>query len=241
MMGVGAKRALGLYRSCAPRQRQVPVGRMSGGVNRRLVRQFRMPAFPLVLVTTDVLQEGADLHTFCRRVVHYGITWTPSAMEQRTGRVDRIGGLIQRNLDGRETTPLPSEWLQVYYPHLRDTVEVLQVRRVLRRLNRFLELIHDRKGDAIPSESRVDMAREMLEELDAIKPPAGRLESAFPVREGWLDGALTSAAVEKPDIAIRYGISMSSGQRWWRTMWFDRFVRPVNVRSEGSPCSRMAA
>ena len=45
-------------------QRQVPVGRMSGGVNKRLVSQFRMPGFPLALVTTDVLQEGEDLHTF---------------------------------------------------------------------------------------------------------------------------------------------------------------------------------
>ena len=209
-------------------QRQVPVGRMSGGVNKRLVRQFRMPAFPLVLVTTDVLQEGEDLHTFCRRVVHYGITWTPSAIEQRTGRVDRIGGLIQRNLDGREATPLPSEWLQVYYPHLQDTVEVLQVRRVLRRLNRFLELIHDRKGDAIPNKSRVDMAREMLEDLDTITPPAGRLESAFPVREGWLDGALTSAAVEKPDIAsqIRHFDVL------WSALVTRYVVRPLRATSE---------
>ena len=39
-------------------QRQVPVGRMSGGVNKRLVRQFRMPAFPLVLVTTEPCSDG---------------------------------------------------------------------------------------------------------------------------------------------------------------------------------------
>ena len=181
-------------------QRQVPIGRMSGGVNKRLVRQFRMPAFPLILVTTDVLQEGEDLHTFCRRVVHYGITWTPSAMEQRTGRVDRIGGMIQRNLDGQATIPQPSEWLQVYYPHLQDTVEVLQVRRVLRRLNRFLELIHNKKGDAVESDSRIDTTREILEELEAIKPPTGRLEPAFPVRDGWLTGTLTPEAIEKPDV-----------------------------------------
>ena len=46
-------------------QRQVPVGRMHGRVDKRLVRQFRMPGFPLVLASTDVLQEGEDLHTFC--------------------------------------------------------------------------------------------------------------------------------------------------------------------------------
>jgi len=53
--------------------RQTPVGGMYGGVNRSLVRQFRMPGYPLNLVATDVLQEGEDLHTFCRRVMHYGI------------------------------------------------------------------------------------------------------------------------------------------------------------------------
>lgn len=123
-------------------QHQDPVGRMAGGVNKRMVKQFRMPGYPLVLATTDVLQEGEDLHTFCRRVIHYGITWTPSAMEQRTGRVDRIGSLVQRNLDGADRKPEADEWIQVYYPHLADTVERLQVRRVLERLNDFLRLVH---------------------------------------------------------------------------------------------------
>ena len=104
-------------------QHQNPIGRMSGGVSSRTVKQFRMPGFPLVLISTDVLQEGEDLHTFCRNVIHYGITWTPSAMEQRTGRVDRIGSLLQRRLDGRDQAPEPEEKIQVYYPHLEDTVE----------------------------------------------------------------------------------------------------------------------
>ena len=182
-------------------QRQVPVGRMAGGVNRRLVSQFRMPGFPLVLCSTDVLQEGEDLHTFCRRIVHYGITWTPSAMEQRTGRVDRIGGLVQRQLDGHESMPEGSKFLQVYYPHLQDTVEVLQVRRVLRRLNRFLELIHERKGDSEELGSQVDSASEMLEDLTPIPPYQGELQSAFPVREQWLKGQLGAEAVMETDIA----------------------------------------
>jgi hypothetical protein len=33
----------------------------------------------LVLITTEVLQEGEDLHTFCSRVVHYGITMPVSS------------------------------------------------------------------------------------------------------------------------------------------------------------------
>ena len=185
-------------------QRQVPVGRMSGGVNQRLVRQFRMPGYPLVLVTTDVLQEGEDLHTFCRRVVHYGIAWTPSAMEQRTGRVDRIGGLVQRRLDGSPEPAAADNLIQVYYPHLRDTVELLQVRRVLRRLNRFLRLIH--RGDrAVGADGHaIDTTRALLEELEDLPPIEGELQSAFPIEPHWLRGELGPNDVTMPDWERQY-------------------------------------
>ena len=185
-------------------QKQVPVGRMSGGVNQRLVRQFRMPGFPLVLVSTDVLQEGEDLHTFCRRVVHYGIAWTPSAIEQRTGRVDRIGGLVQRCLDGSPAPPEADDLIQVYYPHLQDTVELLQVRRVLRRLNRFLQLIHH--GDsAVEVEGHgIEAGRALLDEVADIPPIKGELKSAFPIAPGWFEGELGTADVSVPDWERQY-------------------------------------
>ena len=77
---------------------QQPIGGMFGAVNRTLVRQFRMPGYPLVLVTTDLLQEGEDLHLFCSRVYHYGISWMPSSMEQRIGRIDRVRSQTERRL-----------------------------------------------------------------------------------------------------------------------------------------------
>ena len=186
-------------------QKQVPVGRMAGSVNQRLVRQFRMPGFPLVLVTTDVLQEGEDLHTFCRRVVHYGIAWTAAAMEQRTGRVDRIGGLVQRNLDGAANPAAAEELIQVYYPHLPDTVEVLQVRRVLCRLNRFMRLVH--RGNltvGARGHAAIDTSRALLEEEGIVASIEGQLESAFPIEQGWLRGELGAGAVAKPDWEPRY-------------------------------------
>jgi len=180
-------------------QKQVPVGRMAGSVNKRLVRQFRMPGFPLALITTDVLQEGEDLHTFCKHIVHYGIAWTPSSMEQRTGRIDRIGGLVQRRLDGTGTTPRADDLIQVFYPHLRDTVEVLQVRRVLARLDRFLRLIHRTGAEARADDSAIDAARALLEPEEVIEPPEGPLESAFPVDPGWLAGTRGAGDVERID------------------------------------------
>jgi len=184
-------------------QKQVPVGTMEGGVNKRLVKQFRMPGFPLVLITTDVLQEGEDLHTFCSRIVHYGITWTASAMEQRTGRIDRIGSLVQRRLRACPGIPTAEDFIQVYYPHLMDTVEVLQVRRVLKRLNRFFQLIHETGRDMDEGGRRIDAAREMLEDLRAIEQFTQPLQSAFPIEADspWLDGALSANGSATVDFA----------------------------------------
>ncbi|HEY6362373.1 MAG TPA: SNF2-related protein [Vicinamibacterales bacterium] len=43
-----------------------------------------------VLVSTDVGAEGRNLQ-FCRTVVNYDLPWNPAAIEQRVGRVHRIG------------------------------------------------------------------------------------------------------------------------------------------------------
>lgn len=209
-------------------QRQVPVGRMAGGVNKRLVSQFRMPGFPLAMVTTDVLQEGEDLHTFCRQIVHYGITWTPSAMEQRTGRIDRIGSLVQRRLDRIDAAPDAGEFLQVYYPHLQDTVEVLQVRRVLIRLNRFLQLIHQRKGAFEALDSRIDAAREILEDLESIPAPEGKLKSAFPVLSQWLKGTLGAISVEKRNLKADF----AHFQELWSTLKERYAIRDFSVHDQ---------
>jgi len=44
-----------------------------------------------LLVATDAASEGLNLHSHCRTVVHFELPWSPSRLEQRTGRVDRIG------------------------------------------------------------------------------------------------------------------------------------------------------
>lgn len=35
--------------------------------------------------------EGVDLQRHCRHVIHHGLDWNPSTIEQRTGRIDRLG------------------------------------------------------------------------------------------------------------------------------------------------------
>ena len=44
-----------------------------------------------VLLATDAASEGLNLHHRCRVVIHFELPWTLTRLEQRTGRVDRLG------------------------------------------------------------------------------------------------------------------------------------------------------
>ena len=55
-----------------------------------VIRQFTTGERRLLLAT-DAASEGLNLHQRCRLVVHLEVPWTPTRIEQRVGRVDRIG------------------------------------------------------------------------------------------------------------------------------------------------------
>ena len=44
-----------------------------------------------ILLATEAASEGLNLQQRCRLVVHLEVPWTPTRIEQRVGRVDRIG------------------------------------------------------------------------------------------------------------------------------------------------------
>jgi hypothetical protein len=44
-----------------------------------------------VLIATDAAAEGLNLHLGCRVVIHYELPWSTARLEQRAGRVDRLG------------------------------------------------------------------------------------------------------------------------------------------------------
>ena len=52
--------------------------------------------------------------------------------------------------------------LQVYLPYLEDTVEVLQVQRVLERTNVFLRLMHEGLTTKGPGDKKIDTDKEFI-------------------------------------------------------------------------------
>ena len=65
-------------------------GGLSPGERRDTIRQFTDGRAGLLLAT-DAASEGLNLHERCRLVVNLELPWTPLRLEQRSGRVDRIG------------------------------------------------------------------------------------------------------------------------------------------------------
>ena len=76
---------------------------------------FNTPFFPDILVCSQVMGEGIDLQRYCRHVIHHDLDWNPSSIEQRTGRVDRLGC----KAEGR----FP---ILVYLPYLAGTADERQ-------------------------------------------------------------------------------------------------------------------
>jgi ERCC4-related helicase len=97
----------------------------------RLMLAFNTPFFPEVLVASSVLAEGVDLHLNCRHVIHHDLSWNPSTLEQRTGRVDRIGAKA-------ETVSKP---IEVFLPYVGGTQDEKQFRVVMDRERWFQVLM----------------------------------------------------------------------------------------------------
>jgi superfamily II DNA or RNA helicase len=97
---------------------------------RRLLLSFNTPFVPDVLVASSVLAEGVDLHLACRYVIHHDLSWNPSTLEQRTGRVDRIGAKAEQ----------VRKPINVFLPYLGGTQDE-KMYRVVRDRERWFQVL----------------------------------------------------------------------------------------------------
>jgi superfamily II DNA or RNA helicase len=65
-------------------------GGMTAGERQEVLRRFVSGEADLLLAT-DAASEGLNLHHRCRLVINLELPWTPVRLEQRIGRVERIG------------------------------------------------------------------------------------------------------------------------------------------------------
>jgi hypothetical protein len=127
---------------------QVVTGKTKRPTRARLMRAFNTPFFPDILVCSEVMGEGVDLQRFCRHVIHHDLAWNPSTIEQRTGRIDRLGC----KAEGRNP-------IVVYLPYLAGTADERQYHvmsnreqwfRVVMGQEEVAKLIAKDSADGIP-------------------------------------------------------------------------------------------
>jgi superfamily II DNA or RNA helicase len=96
-------------------------GGMSSGERAAVQAQFNESGG--LMLATDAAAEGLNLHGRCRLVVNYELPWNPARLEQRIGRIDRIGQ--QRTVHALTLAA-------------RDTAEDLVIANLVRRLSRVV-------------------------------------------------------------------------------------------------------
>ena len=94
----------------------------------QLIDRFRTEKEIKVFLSSQVGTEGVDLQ-FCNAIVNYDLPWNPMVVEQRIGRIDRIGQ--------------KEEILHVYTLVLKGTIEQQIHQRLLERINVFKESVGD--------------------------------------------------------------------------------------------------
>ncbi|QRK12208.1 DEAD/DEAH box helicase family protein [Archangium violaceum] len=136
----------------------------------RQVARFRDPEGPKVLLCTEVGGEGRNFQ-FAHHLVHYDLPWSPSTVEQRIGRLDRIGQNHPVEIHVFDPAgTLASDVLML----LADAVGVFG--ETVGGLDAVLEEVEDRLTELalLPRESRVAYAAELKERVEAARAQVKR-------------------------------------------------------------------
>jgi hypothetical protein len=131
---------------------------------------FNSPLAPDILICTAIGAEGIDLHRYCAEVIHHDLPWNPAKLEQRIGRIDRVGSLTERN---------PGSRLLVGIPFLANDYESMQYQVLQTRAQRF-EVLLGKPDFSLDVEEEdqdekvldKDNDEEFVEATSAVLPPS---------------------------------------------------------------------
>jgi len=94
----------------------------------QIINEFRENSQSKVLLLSEVGSEGIDLQ-FCRLLINYDLPWNPMKVEQRIGRIDRLG----------QKSPKIIVWNLFY----EDTIDARIYQRLFARLEIFKYALGD--------------------------------------------------------------------------------------------------
>jgi len=97
-----------------------------------LCAAFNSPLLPDILICTSIGSEGIDLHRQCADVIHHDLPWNPAKLEQRNGRVDRVGSLAAMSKE---------LMINIGIPFLAHNYEQHQYNKVYSRAQKFEVLL----------------------------------------------------------------------------------------------------
>ncbi len=165
-----------------------------------------------VLLCTEAAGEGLNLQT-CGVLINFDMPWNPMRVEQRIGRIDRIGQLHDE------------VWIRNYF--YRDTVEAEIYRRLSDRIDEFEEVVgtlqpilHNvsetiRRLAMVPESRRADLMRHEMQRLDdggaSGEEPSLALSECFAQQADALD--LDARRVDDMDPILPSPVAPSDLQR----------------------------
>ncbi len=125
---------------------------------------FNSPFGPDILVTTDRLSEGVDLHRFCRHLIHHELDPSPVRTVQRNGRVRRVNSWASRS----------KQPIRILYPALQGTRDEKLVEIMRYRLLQFDLLLGGIRVKVLPEEAETAPTT-AAEILDHARARLGRI------------------------------------------------------------------
>jgi SNF2 family DNA or RNA helicase len=132
----------------AGRSAETYVGQLSRAERERLVRRFNSGALS-TLIATDAGAEGLNLQERCRTVINLDLNWNPMRIEQRIGRVHRLG---------------QTRDVRVINMTLKDTIDDYVVRLLYEKISLFTMTIGALETVlAETQEGEVDLEERLLE------------------------------------------------------------------------------
>jgi superfamily II DNA or RNA helicase len=121
---------------------------------------FNSPLAPDILICTAIGSEGIDLHRECSEVIHHDLPWNPARLEQRIGRIDRVGSLSE----------VTGQKVRVGVPFQEQSYERFQHRVLLSRSQRFEILLGKPEFDVdAADEERLVKDNGTLHEVDGMQ------------------------------------------------------------------------